>query len=272
MRLGCCGKVEDIDQVRSAGFDFLEVLVQPVLRGDVSDAQWGTEAPDPDNLALPLEAANSLLPEALPVVGPRRDMEALRAYMQRVVARAGYLGIERLVFGSGLARVRPKDVSEGEAMDHLAEFCRMAGDLCAEHDVILVIEHLHKGETNTINSLDDALTLVERVRHPAVQALVDSYHYGLENESDEAIIRLGDYIRHVHIAEPVDRVQPGARGASGVSGKAFDFESFFCTLHKVGYDERISVEAKWTAPLADVGPACVELLRQTWAAAGRCEV
>ncbi len=171
------------------------------------------EAPDPDVLALPIEAANVLVPRTLPVVGAHRDMETLRTYMQRITARARYLGIQQLVFGSGGARRRTSEVSEGEAMDHLAEFCRMAGDLCAEHDLTLVVEHLNKGETNTINSLADELTLIERVRHPAVQALVDSYHYGLERESEEAIILLGDYIRHVHVAEPVDRVQPGAHGS-----------------------------------------------------------
>lgn len=269
MRLGCCGGIDNIEQVRDAGFDFLEVGVQPVLRGDDSDADWRAAAPDPDKLPLPIEAANSLLPVAHPVVGPQRDMDALRTYMGRVAERAARIGIQRLVFGSGKARVRPEGVSAGEAMDQLAEFCRMAGDLCHQHGVTLVIEHLHQGETNTINSLADELTLVERANHPGVQALVDSFHYGLENETDEAIIKLGDYIRHVHVAEPVDRLQPGAHGTSE---KAFDFESFFCSLRKVGYDERVSIEAKWNTSIAEAGPACVELLRQAWQAAGRCEV
>lgn len=269
MRVGCCGKLDDIQAMRDAGFDFIEVGVQLVLRGDEPDEAWRKSAPDPDKLPLPIEAANGLLPATHPIVGPERDLETLRAYMQRVVDRAARLGIERLVLGSGKARKRPEDMSAGEAMDQIAEFARMAGDIAADRGVMLVIEHLHQGETNTINSLADEQTLIERVGRPSVQALVDSFHFGLENESDEAIVQLGDYVRHVHVAEPVDRLQPGAHGDSE---DAFDFESFFCALRKVGYRERVSVEARWSAPIAEAGPAVVDLLRRQWAAAGRCEV
>lgn len=269
MRLGCCGNLDAMADVREAGFDFLEVPVQAVLRGDEDDAAWTPTAPDPDKLPLPMEAANMLLPRHHAIVGPQRDMPALRTYMQRVAERARRLGIHRLVLGSGKARVRPEDMAVGEAMDQLTEFCRMAGELCAAHDIVLVIEHLNRGETNTINSLADELTLVERAHHPAVGALVDSYHFGLEDESDEAIIALGDYLRHVHVAEPVDRLQPGGHGDGE---QAFDFVEFFCALRKVGYDERVSVEASWAGPIAEQGAACVKLLREAWQTAGRCEV
>ena len=272
MRLGCCGGLETIEQVRDAGFDFLEVGVQPVLRGDDDDATWRADAPDPDKLPLPLEAANSLLPKAHPVVGPERDMDGLRTYMQRVAERAARLGIQRLVFGSGKARYRPEDVSAGDAMDQMAEFCRMAGDVCAAHDVVLVVEHLNQGETNTINSLEDELTLIDRVNHPAVEALVDSYHFGLEDESDEAIVKLGNHLKHVHVAEPVGRHEPGAHGPPNESAQAYDFESFFCALRKIGYDERISFEGKWSTSLEEAGPKTIRVIRDAWASAGRCEV
>lgn len=268
MRLGCCGKIEDIDEIHGAGFDFIEVGVQPVLRGDEPDEQWRENAPDPEKLPIPIEAANSLLPTHHAVVGDDRDLDGLRTYMTRVVERAAHLGIERLVLGSGKARLRPKEMSEGEAMDQLTEFCLMAGEICARHKVMLVIEHLHKGETNTINSLEDELILIERVDNPWVRGLVDSYHFGLEQESDEAIVRLGDYVRHVHVAEVVDRLEPGGHGKSD---QAFDFESFFCTLRKVGYRERVSIEARWSAPVSEAGPGAIELLRRTWLAAGRCD-
>ena len=269
MRLGCCGKPDDAAAMQAAGFDFIEVPVKAVLRGDESDADWRATAPDPAQVALPMEAANMLLPKEHVVVGPQRDMDALRTYMQRVVQRAAQLGIQRLVFGSGGSRRRPDDVAEGEAMDQLGEFCRMAGELCAAQDVMLVIEHLNRNETNTINTLADELTLLDRVNSPAVGALVDSYHFGVEDESDEAIVKLGDQLHHIHVAEPVDRLEPGGHGESE---KAFDFESFFCAARKVGYDERVSVEAKWSGPIHEKGPGVVKLLRDAWQSAGQCEV
>src|SRR5688500_15748700 len=130
--------------------------------------------------------------------------------MQRVAKRAKRLGIERLVFGSGGARKRPAGVDEETARVHLAEFTRMAGEVCAHHGVTLVIEHLNRGETNTLNTLAEARDLCEGVDHPGVQMLVDSYHYGLEKENDQAVLDLDGTLRHVHVAEVVGRVQPGA--------------------------------------------------------------
>lgn len=270
MRLGCCGNPDDAKKYADAGFDFVEVNVQSVLKATESDAAWSASAPDVTRLALPIEAANCLVPGNLPIVGPQRDLAALTGYMKNVTARAKKLGMQRLVFGSGGARKRPEGVDERTAMDHLVEFTRMAADASGKHGVVLVIEHLNKGETNTINSLTQELELIERVNHPACAALVDSYHFGLENETDDTLLALGDRIKHVHVAEVKDRLQPGGHGPG--SRDAFDFDSFFCLLHKLGYDERVSIECKWGKPFDEAGAATAKLLRAAWSEASRCAV
>lgn len=269
MRLGCCGSLEDLAAIKDAGFDFLEINVQGVLRGDEPSATWDAAAPDPDKLGLPIEAANSLVPATRPIVGPGRDFGGLQDYMQRVAKRAERLGIQRLVFGSGGARKRPDGVDPVAAGAQIAEFTRMAGEVCAHHGITLVVEHLHRGETNTLNSLAECRTLCEEVDHPRVAMLVDSYHLGLEGEDDAAVLDLGGTLKHVHVAEVVGRLQPGAHGGAS---DAFDFEHFFALLRKLGYDERISVEARWAKPIAEAGRACVAYLRQTWDRAGGAAV
>jgi len=264
MRLGCCGSIEQAELFKAVGFDFLEVNVQQVLRGDDDDATWSASAPDLGKLALPIEAANCLVPGSHPIVGPQRDLKVLSAYMHRVARRAKQLGLKILVFGSGGARKRPEGVDTKQADDHLAEFTRIAGDACAACDVTLVIEHLHRGETNTLNRLRETRELCDRVRHSHVAVLVDSYHYALEKERDDNLLILGDRLAHVHIAEPIDRIQPGAHGPAGESPKAFDFEHFFALLCKIGYRGRISIEAGWTGPIDQAGPPCVAMLRQAW--------
>ena len=272
MRLGCCGSYEQAKAMKDAGFDFVEVNVQGVLKGQEDDAAWSASAPDPVKLALPIEAANCLVPGGLPIVGPERDMAALTQYMSRVTQRAQKLGIRRLVFGSGGARKRPEGVDEATATAQIEEFAKMAAEEAGQREVVIVVEHLNQGETNTINSLADELALVEQTDHPALAALVDSYHYGLENEDVQAILNLGDRLKHVHVAEPKDRVQPGAHGPFGEHPDAFDFESFFCALRKIGYDEGISFEGKWAKPMEEAGAETVDYLRSVWTAAGRCEV
>jgi sugar phosphate isomerase/epimerase len=268
MRLGCCGTLEDAGVMRDAGFDFLEVNIQGVLKGDEPSSTWDAQAPDISKLALPIEAANSMLPAAHAVIGPKRDMAGLQAYMERIAPRAKRLGIQRLVFGSGGARRRPEDVSPDDAMKQIIEFCAMAADVCARHDVMVVVEHLHSGECNTINRLDETRAICEAVGNPNLMGLVDSFHYGMEKDTEQAVLDLGPMIRHVHIAEPDGRAEPG-RPASAEN--AFDFEDFFCLLRKTGYNERISIEARWSGPLKEKAPAVVKMLREAWSAAGKCE-
>lgn len=270
MRLGCCGGLDIAHDLKEAGFDFIEVNVQAMLRGDMPGSEWDRQAPDPATIALPIEAANCLLPGTLPVVGPDRDESALQDYMQRVAKRAQRLGIERFVFGSGAARRAPDGYPRRSATADLRSFSRMAGEICAHHGVVVVIEHLNKSETNTINSLKEAAQLVDAVAHPNLRALVDSYHFGVEHESDEALIALGDRIAHVHVAEPIDRIQPGGHERAGDAAKSFDFDHFFCLLRKLGYEQRVSIEARWATSLEADAPACVEMLRTAWDSAGRC--
>jgi sugar phosphate isomerase/epimerase len=272
MRLGCCGTLDDAAAIKAAGFDFLEVGIQAVLRGDEPSATWDKSAPDPKKLPLPIEAANGLIPASRPIVGPQRDLAGLQDYMQRVAKRGERLGLKCFVFGSGGARKKPDGVDDATAWSHLVEFTRMAGEVCAHHGITLVIEHLNKAETNTLNSLADSQRLCEQVDLPSVQMLVDSYHYGLENETDDAIVALDGTLRHVHVAEVVKRIEPGGHGPVAPGSPAFDFDSFFCTLRKIGYDGRISIECGWSQPVAAGGARAAKFLRDAWRRAGECEV
>jgi sugar phosphate isomerase/epimerase len=266
--------MEQAAQIKDAGFDFLEVNVQSVLQGDLPDARWLAAAPDPAKLPLPIAAANCLVPGHHPLVGQKRDLSGLKIYMQRVTERAAGLGITRLVFGSGGARRRPEGVSPDTACSQLAEFVSLAGEACARRGIVLVIEHLNVQETNTLNKLAQTMALCDQVAQRHVGVLVDSYHYALEGEGDQAILRLGDRVRHVHVAEPAGRLEPGAyRTPAGApaGGKAYDFELFFSLLQKIGYGEGVSIESGWSAPLPAAGAASAAYLRQCWAAAAKCE-
>lgn len=269
MRLGCCGKIDQAGEIHDAGFDFLEVNVQAVLKGDLSSKDWESQAPDFAKLPLPIEAANSLVPASRPIVGPNRDMRGLQDYMQRVAKRAQIVGIKRLVFGSGGARKRPEGVTPEQATEQLIEFATMCAEVCAHHEVMVVIEHLNRGECNTINTLEEARLICEAVGNANLMMLVDSYHYGLEKENEQAVLDLGNTLRHVHLAEPDGRGEPGVPRSPQ---NAFDFDDFFCLLRKIGYDERISIEATaWSGSIAEKGPGVVRMLRDAWTKAGRCE-
>jgi sugar phosphate isomerase/epimerase len=274
MRLGVCIGPEQAAEAKAAGFDFFEANVQSLLKGDVPCEEYDKTAPDPAKFALPYEAANCLVPGNHPIVGPGRDLAVLKKYMQRVAKRAKRLGLKVLVFGSGGARRRPDDVDADTASAQIAEFTRLAGEACATHGVTLAIEHLHRQETNTLINLIQTRQLCDQVAMPNVGVLVDSFHYTLEHEPDESILALGQRLVHVHVAEPIKRVEPGAYGVPGHCGcgmEAWDFEHFFSLLQKTGYDQRVSIECSWSKPISVAGADSAAYLRKTWAQAGRAE-
>src|SRR5262245_36474925 len=124
MKFGICTSVDNAAAVRAAGGDFVEEGVQHLLAAHVPDEQW----PGPTRVqasALPVPAANTLVPGALKITGPDAQLEALRKYMTTIFRRASATGTRMLVFGSGGARNVPEAFDRARARDQILEFLKM---------------------------------------------------------------------------------------------------------------------------------------------------
>src|SRR5438105_10246934 len=169
MKFGICTPVANAQTVKDAGWDFVEECVQTFFHGELSDEQW--QRPQP--AALPVLAANMLVPGSLKITGPAADLQKLRPYMSNVVSRAAQCGTNMLVFGSGGARNVPDGFDRERARQQIVDFAKMSAGLAAQHDVTLVAEPLNRGECNIINSVPEAMQYVRAVNHPNFQCLVD---------------------------------------------------------------------------------------------------
>src|SRR4051812_4373514 len=105
MRFGLCTTVDNSLSAKESGWDYIEAPAPRVLNGMVKDNQWSDE-PAKES-ALPIRAANLLLPDTLKVTGSNVPPPALRLYMDRLTRRAKQIGITTLVFDSGPARSVP---------------------------------------------------------------------------------------------------------------------------------------------------------------------
>lgn len=253
---GIVTSIDNSAAVRSAGWDFVEELVQNFLQGHVPDAEWkGAERVS--RAVLPLPAANALLPPTLKVVGPEADPGKLRRYMETVLRRAAAAGMETIVFGSGAARTVPASFDRGRARKQILEFAKMAADQAARHGIMLVAEPLNRGECNIVNSVSEALVYVKELNHPNFQCLVDSYHLWLEDEPLENLRQAMPWIRHVHLADTENRVPPGESGKH-------DYRPLFRVLKEGGYDRRIAIEPAGFTDIAGTGPRVLEFLKRQW--------
>jgi sugar phosphate isomerase/epimerase len=242
-----------------AGWDYVEESVQSVLQGTVEDGNW-SEGAKIEGSALPIPAANMLVPATVKITGPAVDLSVLQKYMTRVLSRAGNVGIKTLVFGSGGARNVPDGFDRDAAFNQIVEFLRISVPIAARHDVMIVAEPLNRGECNIINSVDEAIVYVKAVNHPNFQCLVDSYHFWLENEQLESLEKAMPWIKHVHLADTEGRVAPG------LSGKA-DYRPFFHVLKNGGYDGLISFEGAAMKDFESTAPKVLEFIKKQWSEA-----
>lgn len=255
MQFGTCGRPEDSAWIKAAGADFLECLVQPVLRP--LEAEWKPDVPR-DQLALPLPAFNAIFPPQVRLTGPDVNMETIRQYSQRTMDRMKALGSTILVFGSGVARMVPEGWPRAKADDQIVEILKLMTPMARAAGIEIVLEPLNRGESNLLNTLPEGLEYMRRAPLPGLSMLVDFFHFGLDGEPIDDIDLVRGVLKHVHIGEPAGRVPP----MPGLT----DWKPYFRKLKKIGYDDRIAIEVKWTDMKAELKPS-LDYLRREWAAA-----
>lgn len=259
MRFGICASFRDVAAFKNVTFDYLEEHVQRFLIPEQPQEAFEELWREARRLPVPIEAANSLLPPDLALVAtPTQsvDTQRLQRYMRTTLRRAEQVGIRVIVFGSGAARACPSDYDKEDAVrqigEHLAQWSEWAG----EHGVQIVLEPLRYEETNTLNTVTEAGSLVNHVKTSGARLLIDTYHMACNQEDPASILPYAPLLEHVHVAEKQERVAPGRYGE--------DQRPYFSVLRLGGYDKRISIECNWQ-DLSAEAESGVAVLRDQWA-------
>lgn len=122
--------------------------------------------------------------------------------------------LESPVFGgplySAVGKTRLVSVAQKEqerqwCLENLYQAVKRAESL----GVILALEPLNRFETDMVNTVDQAISLVDEVGNPFLKILLDTFHSNIEEKDIPAsIIKLGDRLVHVQANEN-DRGTPG---------------------------------------------------------------
>ena len=185
VQVGYCTSVKNLEAAKAAGFEYVEVASTEIAA--LSDADFDAVVEKAKALGMPTPAANLFLPAALKVVGPDINVEQQTAHVKKVMTRLSKLGVQVLVFGSGGARRVPDGFSKDEAWKQLVEFSRRAAQEAKTAGITIAIEPLRTQETNIVNTAGEGLRLVEEVKDPNFQLMIDFYHLASEHE-DPAIV------------------------------------------------------------------------------------
>ena len=220
-------------RVASMGFDIIEIPLEDL--GDL-DHRRGGEIAREQGLGVTCCAA----------MGPDRDLihpdEPVRAngmaYLKGAIDACEALGAANLVgpLYSAVGRTWQQSAEErARDLDVLVPALAELAAYAADHGVRLGLEPLNRFETSFINLASQALEVAERVGHPGLGIMLDTFHMNIEEKHfDEAIRTAGAHLYQLHACGS-DR---GAPGSGTVK-----WDEVRAGLTAIGYDGPVVIES-----------------------------
>lgn len=251
MRYGVCADIGAAGLLADAGYDYIELSVAGDLVPEEDEGAWTEKRRAIEAMPVRPEAFNSFVRTGK-IVGPEADPVRLRRYVDTALARAAAVGGKIVVFGSGGARNVPDGFpaeAAGRQIRGFLEFCAEASDRTG---VVVVIEPLHRGESNILNLVSEGAALAREIGRPGVRNLADTFHMEREGEPLSAIEESAGVLAHVHTAD-------SGRNAPGTGN--YDHEALFRALRAANYDNRLSIECSWQDFGTQIRPALEHLKR-----------
>jgi len=234
MRIGVCAGIDNIFTAERIGFDFIEwAVVEAAFMGEQSFSEVKKRI---GQCSIKPEACNCFFPGDMKITGPELNYANISEYVKKALGRVASLGTSIVVVGSGTARRVPDGWSREDGIKQFGEVLAIIGEEGSQYGITAVVEHLSKRETNIINSVEEGIQLVKMINHPNVKLLADFYHMMVEAENMDSIIKAGDELRHVHIANSNGRKYP-------MNADEDKYQPFFNALKEIVYTDRISIEA-----------------------------
>jgi sugar phosphate isomerase/epimerase len=159
-----------------------------------------------------------------------------------------------VIVGSMQGRLSADPAARAAQIETAVSGLRRVGDEAARAGVRVALEPLNRYETNFLNTVVQANAFLDRVGHPALGMLVDTFHANIEETSmTSAIAAAGRRLALVHLSD-------SNRGAPGTGHT--NFRPLLGAMLSAGYDGYLSAEI---LPLGDdraaAGTAATEMRR-----------
>ncbi len=254
MKIGICNEMfqgwpleKIFDYVASLGYEGVEIapftLAESVL--DISPARRRSIRQAAELAGVEIIGLHWILlkPEGLSINHPdsavrRRTQE----YLKALILFCGDIGGSILAHGSPKQRTVQEGWDLAESWKRARETFESCLETARERKVIYCLEPLTRTNTNFINTVDEALAMVEEIRHPYFRMMVDCRSTG-SNEpslvgSLERALRSG-HLAHVHVND---------LSGQGPGFGSLDFSPVLGLLKDHGYERYISVEVFDFAP------------------------
>ena len=185
IEIGCCSPLVDSEEILSNSFDYLEIRASELSS---------------QNCDKNIKYVNSFLPRDLSLF-KKEDLEKIKEIAKEIVHNCKLSGIKIITFGSGKTRrIKSKTINPREEIIW-CNFLHYLDDLAGKKDLKIALEPLTTKETNFINTVEEAVFWIEKLKLKNFGVTLDSYHF---YEMQDSLNEIEDYKKHVihaHIAD-----------------------------------------------------------------------
>jgi sugar phosphate isomerase/epimerase len=115
-----------------------------------------------------------------------------------------------MIFGSPQQRSSTGGLTVAQATANWAEGLASVADHAGARGVTVLVEALPAAQSDVVQTLEQAVAVVNQIHHPAIRTMFD-VHNAIDEAEPHAVLvdRYFDYIRHIHLNE-LDGRHPGA--------------------------------------------------------------
>lgn len=242
--------ITELDAAAGKDIDYVEPTIVGNLVVQGPDGRW---VENPEYRGAERSPSFAILfPGDVPIADPSTPIEQAIGYLQDVLEVIGAHAEDaaKIVLGSGAARTIPDGADRVAAERRFADVLIAARDIARRNGVRIVLEPLHSGETNLLNSIGEAVAFLDRFGIDGVEVVADLFHIVHEQEPLSEVERLAPRIGHAHIAD-TDRRPPGQGD--------WPMREFVQALRRGGYAGDITIEAYWQDVDAELADAIATL-------------
>lgn len=235
MQFGVIVSHEKVSEAISCGVDYVE----PMIVGNVVKSVGGVWLPGPAAADVVHRSSFAMLfPPDLSLSDPVADLDDVRDYLETTLSLVAGVASPGavVVLGSGAARRIPDGVSTEDGRARFVESLRLAAVTARRLGLEIVLEPLHRGESNLIHTIDEAVEFLDAAGLGDMRVVADLYHIMLEDEPLGTLRTHADRIGHAHVAD-TGRLAPGTGD--------WPVAEFVSTLREIGYQGNVSIECSF---------------------------
>ena len=215
--LGYCTERDNFFKIKACGFDFLEIKASQLI--SCNDECY-------------VYAINNILPRTLRLFGENSDIIEIKEKIIETVNLAKSQNIKIITFGVGKCR----QIIDSKNKNDFVKFLTFLDNLLQGTEIFLGIEPLCKEETNFINTINEAMEIINSRPFKHIGITLDIYHFRQENDNFEDIKKHINHIIHVHLAD---------KNRDYIYEFDDYLKKFLITLKENEYKGSFSIELDW---------------------------